>query len=349
MVCAVYSLDNQTMPSPPTPTLALLVPWAVGLSESCVHALPQFDQKGQLPHLKRLLSSLSHQAWLSGDEYQQATPHERFLAQAWQWPKNQSLEAGSACMPWAAWQALEDGLPVVEGQAWGLLSPCHWLVGREHLTVLAPEALSLTADESRAFFDAVRPLFESEGWQLLWGAPTRWYARHDSLAEMPTASLDRVVGRNPDVWMPNHPRVRLIRRLQSEVQMMLYQHPLNEAREHRGVLTVNSFWLSGTGATPYAMRDRPIQVLDGPRQALLRDDPAGWLQAWSELDDVELRAACQALDQGQAVELTLCGERHAVTLTRPQATGGTLSHLWHELRHRWRPPSVSPSVLLAQL
>ena len=35
--------------------------------------------------------------------------------------------------------------------------------------------------------------------------------------------------------------------LAGEVQMLLYSHPLNDAREAQGALPVNSFWLSGCG------------------------------------------------------------------------------------------------------
>jgi hypothetical protein len=53
------------------------------------------------------------------------------------------------------------------------------------------------------FSDAVRPpVSRREGYACAWGAPTRWYVAHASLADLPTASLDRVIGRNPDLWMP---------------------------------------------------------------------------------------------------------------------------------------------------
>ena len=344
----VYSFDNETMPSPLSPSLpphALLIPWAVSLSDTCAEALPRLDEPGRLPHLQRLLSRLTQQAWLHGDEYQPATPHERFLAQVWGWPGAPQDEGPHTHWPFAAAQARQDGLPVAEGQAWGLLSPGHWLMGRDHLTLLAPDDLALEADESRAFFDAVRPLFESEGWQLHWGAPARWYAQHDTLAQVPTVSLDRVVGRNPDLWMPNHAQARLIRRLQSEVQMLLYQHPLNEQREQRGLLTVNSFWLSGAGRALPPAHDTPLQVFEGPRQALLRDNLPGWLDAWSALDATALRGACQAMDEGRPVQLTLCGERHALTLSPPDTTPS----FWHRLRQRWRPSAIQPSSVLAQL
>lgn len=332
----------------PVVPLVVLVPWAVSLSEPCQHALPQLDAPAQLPHLRRLLAALTQQAWLRGDEYQRATPHERFLAQRWGWPDS----SADAQMPWAARQARLEGLPVVEGEGWGLLSPGHWLMGRDHLTLLPPDELQLEAAESRVFFDAVQPLFEGEGWRLLWGAPTRWYAVHDSLAEVPTASLDRVVGRNPDLWMPNHPQARLIRRLQAEVQMVFYQHPLNDERERQGLLTINSFWLSGTGrALPRALQaaEPPVQVQGGPRQALLRDDFAAWLQAWSELDHTALREACEALDQGRPVELVLCGERHALSMTLPERAPGGLQALWQGLKQGWRAQPVAPSSILAQL
>lgn len=329
----------------PSDAHLVLVPWAVSLSPGCEHALPRLDEAGSLPYLRRLLGSLTRQRWLRGDEYQQATPHERFVARAMGWPDHD----GDARMPWAALQARQDGLTVVDGEAWGLLSPGHWLMGRDHLTVLHPDELDLQDQESSTFFDAVRPLFESEGWRLHWGAATRWYAVHDDLADIPTASLDRVVGRNPDVWMPAHPRLRLIRRLQSEVQMMLYQHPLNEERERRGALSVNSFWLSGTGRALPSPPTSPVKVLAGPRHALLRDDFEGWLQAWAALDDTELRLACQALDRQENVELTLCGERHALTLSRPESASGGLRSLWHGLTRRWRPPSITPSSILTQL
>src|SRR5690606_20553086 len=115
------------------PPHALLIPWAVSLSEVCAAALPRLDDPGRLPHLQRLLGRLTKQAWLRGDEYQPTTPHEPFLAQAWGWPMpdtDMAPLAGTAAKdgvspfqwPFAAVQARHDGLPVAEGEAWGLLS-----------------------------------------------------------------------------------------------------------------------------------------------------------------------------------------------------------------------------------
>ena len=83
--------------------------------------------------------------------------------------------------------------------------------------------------------EAVRELFEGEGFEWTWGAAERWYAAHPRLDGHASASLDRVIGRNVDFWLDagsrGQPGGRRIRRLQSEVQLLLYPHPINAARE----------------------------------------------------------------------------------------------------------------------
>lgn len=277
----------------------IVIPFAAPLSEAGQHALGELT----LPALDALLGRLTADPLNEGDEYQLSPPHERVLARALGW------RGADGALPWAARAAAADGLDTGD-LAWGLLSPVHWQIGREHLTMDDPESLALDADESRAAFDAVRPLFESEGWLCAWGAPTRWYVAHETLAELPTASLDRVIGRNPDLWMPEHPAARFVKRLQNEVQMLLYTHALNDAREATGRDVLNSFWLSGCG-THQPDRGEAPRVLDALRAPALREDWAAWSEAWRALEGGPLREALAHARRGEALRLSLCGERHA--------------------------------------
>jgi hypothetical protein len=145
---------------------------------------------------------------------------------------------------------------------------------------------------------------------LLWGAPTRWYLAHELLTELPTASLDRVIGRNPDMWMPDRPEAATLRRLMSEVQMLLYQHPVNEAREAAGLPPVNSIWLSGCGLRQVESQPAP-QLVETLRTPALQGDWAGWVQAWQAADAGPVRDLLARAQAGEAVQLTLCGERRA--------------------------------------
>jgi len=326
------------MPAPESfsATRHWIVPFASSLSEPCQHALPRLAAAGALPHLRQLLSQLQGSARLEGDEYALSMPHERVLGAEMGWGQADGL------MPWSAWWAARDGIQLDPTRCWGLLSPGHWLMGRDHLTLLDPQTLGLSDGESRALLEAVRELFESDGWTLQWGAASRWYASHASLNGLPTASLDRVIGRNPDVWLTDNPQARMIRRLQSEVQMLLYEHPINDARAAAGVATVNSFWLSGCGVPPGTVAlPASTKVVDELRAPMLADDMPLWLEAWTQVDSTELKAACEALAVGHDVKLTLCGERHAVTLS-PAANVGMATKIWQSVK-RMTGASSSPN------
>jgi hypothetical protein len=207
-----------------------------------------------------------------------------------------------------------------------------------------PATLNLDDDESRALYDAVRELFVSEGLRLEWGAASRWYVAHDSLANLECASLDRVIARPVDAWLRPNPgaetQARLVRRLQSEFQMLLYPHPINESREQSGELPVNSFWLSGCGRFQPAPTDDP-QVADALRTPLLGDDWVAWAQAWRTIDADELTRLLAAAQAGEAVSLTLCGERGA------QRLDSAARSTWRRLADRWR--TNDPHVMLEAL
>ena len=161
---------------------------------------------------------------------------------------------------------------------------------------------------------------------------------------LPTASLDRVLGRNVDAWLPQASKAasgdtanaaaRLVRRLQNEMQMLLYTHPLNDARAARRQLPVNSFWISGTGALPAAfpaLTDSPhhITVPRSLAQAVFRDDWAAYGEAWAALDAIEIAQLLARQRAGEAVRLTLCGERGAQTYeTRRQSLWDRASSLF---------------------
>jgi hypothetical protein len=311
----------------------LLIPFASALSDAAAEVVRDLS----LPALAQLLRRMSAAERDTGDEYSLSPPHERALAAAWGWP---FVDGG---LPFAARAAAADGIDVGTS-AWGLLTPAHWDVGRDHVTLSDPEALNLAEDESRALFDAVRGLFESEGFVMVWGAPMRWYVAHQSLAEHRCASLDRVIGRNVDLWLrgdaASGASARLLRRLQSEVQLLLYPHAVNEAREVRGDMTVNSFWLSGCGRHSPA-NEAAVVVNESLRNPLLVQDWAGWAEAWRALDAGPLTQLLDALESGDDATLTLCGERCSQRFERAPLS------LLQRLQLRWTAPG--PRAILEAL
>ena len=275
-----------------------MIPFASVLSEGGQQALRTLA----LPRLDQLLARLTAAERDGGDEYSLSPPHERALAQVI------GLAGADGALPWAAHAAARDGVDTGE-RAWGLLTPAHWQLAADHVNLLDPMALALDESESRALFEAVRELFESEGFVLAYGAPLRWYVAHESLADLPCASLDRVIGRDVDLWLTDDPRARLVRRLQNEVQMLLHTHPINEQREARGALPVNSFWLSGCGARQPGANPPGLQR----GRTAARTGARRRLGAWAERGRRSTPARCSdalgRLHAGEPLMLTLCGER----------------------------------------
>jgi hypothetical protein len=144
-----------------------------------------------------------------------------------------------------------------------------------------------------------------------------------------------VIGRNVDLWLQGSHQARLVRRLQNEVQMLLYNHPLNDAREARGLRPVNSFWLSGCGRWQAEQPQDTLQLNTSLRGPLLADDWAGWAEAWRALDAGPLTELLARVERGEAARLTLCGERSWAAFA-PESRS-----LWQRLRGRFSAPDTA--------
>jgi hypothetical protein len=126
------------------------------------------------------------------------------------------------------------------------------------LHLLVPFALPSAADASTALHDLQIPAFD----KLIARAtliervieapqPSRWYLSSDAFGSLAGASPLRASGRNIEIWLPHEAhsgeRSRAWMKLQNEVQMAWFEHPVNEAREARGLPAVNSIWFHAQG------------------------------------------------------------------------------------------------------
>lgn len=284
----------------------LLIPFAACGDAGCRGTLAGLA----LPHLVRLVARLSPAGVDDAGERAFSMPHERVLAR-----ECGMQHAADGLLPFAAWELRQSGRDP-GADAWAWVTPCHWRVGTDHIFMLHPQELRLDADESQALLAAMRPYFEQDGLALSYDAPTRWLARGPLFGRLPCASLDRVMNRVIDPWMPSGDAGKPLRRLQQEMQMLLYTHPVNEERSRGGQLPVNSFWVSGNGALPAGAATAPpagLRLTNALRDAALRGDWPAWGAAWQQLDARDCARLEEALERGEPVALTLCGDHRART------------------------------------
>ena len=261
----------------------------------------------RLRHLGKLLAGLQPDERLVVEPDCSEMPHERALAAAL------GLTSAPGYTPWAALHLRQSGsAPGEPGEkAWAWITPCHWQIGMDHVLMQDPAALQLGDDESAALMTAMAPFFLDDGLTLQAGDQTgRWLACGEAFRDLQTASLDRVNGNDIGPWLPRSDAARSLRRLQSEMQMLLYHHPVNDARTARGLAPVNSFWISGAGALPVdaASLPTPPTVELRLRDAALTQDWPRWRDAWQTVDAEACAALLRRHQAGEAVRLTLCGD-----------------------------------------
>jgi len=282
-----------------------------------------------LPRLEKLLVRMTRLVIDQAEPLTLSPPHERA----------QALLQGLPCdvdggIPWAAWERAQS--PEHPGtQAWALIIPCHWTVNSDHIVMGDPRSLNLAEDESRALLEAVRPYFEEDGIRMVYARPGQWLAQSELFRGMASASVDRVAGGNIDGWLPKSAHAAPLRRLQNEMQMLLYTHPVNDARSSAKLQTVNSFWVSGTGALPDNFLPSPSSRLvmgNDLRTAAIAQDWPAWIQAWKALDATQCAALLQEVEAGRQASLTLCGDRSAITFnTQPTGfIGKIMRHFGHQ-------------------
>ena len=251
------------------------------------------------------------------------------LGGSWKETERLELHEDSLCMPCEMAYARALGLPSDEGKtpwaafetqtlkqpcAW--LHPCHLDVGMTDMVMQPTDRLQLTDAESRELHALIAPYFEQDGITLKYHSATRWLAFGSQFADFKCASLSRVQGRSINDFLPDageFPQALKLSRLQAEVQMLLYTHPISEARIARGLPTVNSFWVDGAG-TLDAMPVSSGTVRLDLCLAEAAHDAHAYLKTWQSLILSAEELAAKALANQETLHLIFCGERTAVTL-----------------------------------
>ena len=120
---------------------------------------------------------------------------------------------------------------------------------------------SLSRDEASSMADALDRHFAPEGVRFEAPHPTRWYALLDEKApDTVFRPPGAVAARGAGGSLPAGNEGSVWRRRMNEAQMVLHAHPVNQAREARGELPVNSVWFWGAGEPGPAPRRRFHEV-----------------------------------------------------------------------------------------
>lgn len=163
----------------------------------------------------------------------------------------------------APFALLGEGVPPCE-RWWMRADPVHFRVQRDSFVLTDAYAFGIDAHEASALIAALSAHF-GDAMEFIAPHPTRWYV---SLAADPGLSAVPLVHartRSVDDCLPQGPRGLDWRKWMNEVQMLLHEHPINQAREARGQPAINSVWPWGAGRmAPVTIKPLTLVAADGP-------------------------------------------------------------------------------------
>ena len=210
-------------------------------------------------------------------------------------------QSGAGDAPIAAISAAYDGLH--QGN-WLRADPVNLRLQRDQLLLAS---LLPTADESQQICSSLNEYFAGQGMAFFAPHPQRWYVRLDVQPNIRTTPLPELFGCNIRGDMPTGEDAAHWHKLFNEIQIMLFAHPVNEARDARGESTINSLWLWGEGELVEPLRKDYQAVSSDYELVKMFSNSAdiefsAWNKQWHESEGkqllvwVGLRAAIQRGD-----------------------------------------------------
>jgi hypothetical protein len=126
--------------------------------------------------------------------------------------------------------------------------PVHLAAMHDHVR-LVPDPQP-TPEEAAALVASCNELLAPEACALEAPHSRRWYLHAPRALDFTAADPGIVAGLDVFAHLPSGRDAAFARRLLTELQMLLHEHPVNRAREVQGRLTINSVWLWGAGVLP---------------------------------------------------------------------------------------------------
>lgn len=171
---------------------------------------------------------------------------------------------------------------------------------------------------------------QSTGFELHEGADGEWLLRSEAPLQVQTVTPEFAAANPAEDILPRGRDAGGLRRLMTELQMLLHEHPVNTQRELRGLPALNAIWVHGEGMLNdlsvqplpaargddvylrgiYRLHDQPLEVrpkdaatllkqISGPTVAVIAVTNAG------TLDSQWLAPLSRALMSGAISKLTL--------------------------------------------
>lgn len=142
-----------------------------------------------------------------------------------------------------AWQQAGN-LP--ENAYWLYAAPVHLVLQRDSFSLAERVPLHLDLQEANDLTHSLNTHFIADGMQFFWHQQ-QWFLRLQRNPNIQTINPQRATNQDISKFLPTGKGAMAWASVQNELQMLLFEHPVNLARENLRLQTVNSIWCYGGG------------------------------------------------------------------------------------------------------
>jgi len=129
---------------------------------------------------------------------------------------------------------------------WLYAAPVHLVLQRDSFSLAGPVPLDLGLEEGEALTRTLNTHFAADGMQFFWHQQ-QWFLRLQHNPDIATFHPQKAINQDINEFLPTGKGASTWASFQNELQMLLFDHPVNRARENKRLTVVNSIWCYGGG------------------------------------------------------------------------------------------------------
>lgn len=143
---------------------------------------------------------------------------------------------------------------------WLHADPVHLQADMDHAILRDSRGLDLTQEEATALIEELNAHFAEDDIHFLMHDKDSWFVHTPANEKITTTPVHDVISRNVYTFMPQGEDALFWKKFMNEVQMLLYQSPVNEKRIAENKLPINGAWLWGEGVLPAKTLSQQMNV-----------------------------------------------------------------------------------------
>jgi hypothetical protein len=134
---------------------------------------------------------------------------------------------------------------------WLYAVPVHLVLQRDSFSLAEPVPLPLESDEIDALTTALNKHFEADDLKFFWHGKL-WILRLAQNPYLHTNAPEAAINKDISAYLPKGEGAIKWAAFTNEIQMLLFEHPVNLAREAKRMPAINSIWCHGLGQINHA-------------------------------------------------------------------------------------------------